>query len=82
VNRFGPRSPRRLEQPFLVEVALGCGTGPNQVRLVSRADMQRATVGLRVDGHGFDSELPQGAEDAYRDLTAVGDQDFGEDSHG
>jgi len=43
--------------------------------------MQRATVGLRIDGDGSDSELAEGAEDADRDLTAVGDQDFREHAH-
>jgi hypothetical protein len=37
--------------------------------------VQRILVGLAVDGDGLDAELLAGAQDAQRDLAAVGDQD-------
>ena len=40
--------------------------------------MLRVAVGLRVDGDGGDAELVERADDADRDLAAVGDQDLGE----
>ena len=81
MNRFGAGPRGGLEQPLLVEVALGRGSRPDQVRLVCGSDMQRATVGLRIDGDGSDSELAQRAEDANRDLAAVGDENFREHGH-
>src|SRR5439155_7409173 len=43
-------------------------------RLVRRARVQRALVVGRDDGDGRDSELTARAEDAQRDLAAVGDE--------
>ena len=46
VNRFRPGARRRVEQPHLVEVAIGRGAGSDQKGLVCRGDVQRASVGL------------------------------------
>ena len=81
MNSFGTGPGGSLEQSLPVEVALGRRPGPDQVRLVRGGQMQRGTVGLRIDGDGSDSELAEGAEDADRDLTAVGDEDFREHGH-
>ena len=40
-----------------------------------RAGRQRLAVGLAVGDDGLDAELAAGAQDAQRDLAAVGDQD-------
>ena len=42
---------------------------------VGEPDVQRVAVGGRVHGDGLDPELAAGADDADRDLAAVGDQD-------
>ena len=44
--------------------------------VVGEAHVQRLAVGLGVDGDGLDAELAAGANDAQRDLAAIGDQDF------
>ena len=41
--------------------------------VIGHAAMQAVRVGLGVYGHGFVSELTAGADDAYRDLSSVGD---------
>jgi hypothetical protein len=38
--------------------------------------MERGAIGLRIHGHGRIAELPARADDAYRDLAAVRDEDF------
>ena len=81
VNRVRPRPLRRVEDPLLVEVALGRRAGPEEEGLVGLRDVERAPVGLRVHGDGTDPELAQRAEDADGDLATVGDEDFAEDGH-
>ena len=81
MHRLGPGARGDLEQPLLVEVALGRRPRPDEVRLVGDADVQRAAVGLGVDGDGADPELAQGPEDADGDLAAVRHEDFREDGH-
>src|SRR5581483_3975617 len=76
VDRLDAGCAGDLEQPLLVQVALARRTGAEQKGLVRSADVQRAAVRLRVHRDGRDSELPQRAEDADRDLTAVGNEGF------
>ena len=54
--------------------------GPIGDRLVRLAHVQRAAVGLGVDGDGGDAHDAAGAGDAHGDLAAVGDQDLAEAS--
>ena len=49
---------------------------PDAHGLVGEAHVERARVGLGVHGHGADAELLASADDAQRDLTAVGDEDL------
>ena len=82
MNGLGAGATRDLEQPFLVEIALGGRSGADQVGLVGRGGVERATVGLRVDGNRADAELAQGTEDPDRDLAAIGHEHFREGRHG
>ena len=52
------------------------GGGADAHGLVGEAHVERARVGLGVDGDGLDAELAAGAQDAQRDLAAVGDEDL------
>src|SRR5205085_3547965 len=72
---------RRGDDVLDHQVALPRGGRPHADRLVAGADVQRAAVGVAVDGDGADSHLAAGAGDAHRDLAAVGDEDPG-DRHG
>src|SRR2546425_3105616 len=82
MNRLGACPPGRLEDSLLIQVALGRRAASDQVGLVGVGHVRSVAVGLRVHGDGPDPELPQGSEDADRDLTAVGNEDFAEDGHG
>ena len=44
--------------------------------VVGEADVQRLAVGLAVDRHRLNPELPAGPDDPQGDLPAVGDEDF------
>src|SRR5262249_42055666 len=57
-----------------VEIALGRRRRPDAHGPVGEAHVQRALVGGRIDGHGLDAHLVEGADDAHGDLAAVRDQ--------
>ena len=46
--------------------------------LVGHRDMQRAGVGVGIDGDGAHAHPARRADDAAGDLAAIGDQDLGE----
>ena len=81
VDRLGAGAGGGVEDPLLVEVTPGGGTGPDQVSLVGRRNVQRGPVDLGVDGHGADPELAQRPKDADGNLAAVRYEDFRERSH-
>ena len=82
VDSVGVRLLDDLEQLVDVEIALGGGPRPEQIRLVSPLDVDRVAVELGVDGDSGDAELLARADDSYRDLAAVGDQDLREHAAG
>ena len=47
---------------------------PHQIRLVRLGAEQRISVFVGIDGHGVEAQIVAGAENAHRDLAAVGDQ--------
>src|ERR1700759_4308833 len=56
------------------EVALRSLRWTDAHRLIGEAHVQRARVGLGVNGHGLNAELFAGANDPHCDFAAVGDQ--------
>ncbi len=57
-----------------VEVALACAGGAESYRGIGLADVPGVGVRIAVDGDGPNAHAAQRSSDAYRDLTAVGDQ--------
>ena len=78
MHRLGAGALDHLEQLVDHQIALGGGAGPEQERLVGARDVGRVAVELGVDGDRRDPELLARADDADRDLAAVGDQDLRE----
>ena len=72
------RSFRYFDDPRGVEVALTRRRGADRVRSVGSADVQRVAVYIAVDRGRADAEIVAGADDAERDLAAIGDEDGGE----
>src|SRR5207244_11585332 len=75
MDHGGAGSRRDLEDLPDVQVGLDRGSRAKQVRLVGHLDVEGVAVGLRVDGDGWDPELPTGADHADRDFAAIRDQD-------
>ena len=58
----------------MLQVALLGALAAERERLVGQADVQRVAVELGVDRDGADAELAARADDAHRDLAAIGDE--------
>ena len=78
MNRLGARAGRRVEELLDDQIGLGGGVAAEGERLVRIERVRREAVDGGVDGDRRDVHVPQGAEDAESDLSAVRDQDFGE----
>jgi len=78
MDRVASRAPRDLNDPCGVEVALAGRRGADRVRRIGGADVQRVAVDVAVDRGRADAEIVAGANDAKRDLAAIGDEDGGE----
>jgi len=76
VHRTGPGTLGGLDDRLDPEVALGGRRRSDQIRLVRERNMERGAVGLRIDGDRPEPELSESAEDADRNLSAVGDQNL------
>src|SRR5262245_52744509 len=59
-----------------VQIAVGAARRADPDILVGEADVQRVLVGFRIDCDGLDAQLAAGVDDANRDFSAVGDENF------
>jgi hypothetical protein len=82
MDRLRAGAKRRLDDPVGIEVALRRRASADQVRLVGEANVERAAIGLRVDGDASDVELAERPEDPDRDLAPVRDEHLRERRHG
>jgi hypothetical protein len=78
MDRIASRSFGDLDDPRGVEVALAGRRGADRIGRVGGADVQRVAVDIAVDRGRADAEVVAGANDAERDLAAIGDEDGGE----
>ena len=78
MNRLGARARGRVEQLLRDQIRLGGGVAAERQGLVGVERMRRQPVGVGVDRHRRDLHVAERSEDAKSDLSAVGDQDFGE----
>ena len=78
VDRVCPRFARHFNDLICAQVRFARRCAAQQIGLIGHAHMQRLAVGLRIDGHGFDTLLFAGANDTDGDFAAVGNQDFSE----
>ena len=74
VDRVGASAPAGLEQLADVEVGLGRAATVQRDRGVGLAHMRRAGVAIGIHRHRGDAHALRGAEDAARNLAAVGHQ--------
>jgi hypothetical protein len=78
MDRIAPRSFGDLDDPRGVEVALARRRRADRIGCVGGADVQRVAVDIAIDRGRADAEVVAGANDAERDLAAIGDEDGGE----
>ncbi len=78
MHRLGARARGRLEELPRDQIGLGGGVAAESQGLVGIERMRRQPVGVGVDRHRCDSHVAERSADAKGDLSAVGDQDFGE----
>src|SRR5579871_5382117 len=64
-----------------IEVALASGWRTDANGFIRKLNVQRVPVGLGIDGNSLNTHLPAGADDAERDLAAIGDKDFVEHAY-
>src|SRR5207247_2948175 len=75
-DRAGP--PGDLDNPPAVQVALAWRRRADRIGGVGGPNVQRVAVDVAGDGDRADAEIVAGANDAERDLAAIGDEDGGE----
>jgi hypothetical protein len=64
MDRLGAGPPRDLDDRVAAKVALGCRRPAERVGLVGVRDVAGTAIGIGIDGHRADLELPQRPEDA------------------
>ena len=82
MDRVGAGDLGRGQDRHRVQVAVGGLGRADADALVGEADMHGRGVGRGVDRDRGDAHLAAGAQDAQRDLAAIGDQDLVEHAHG
>ena len=75
VDRLGTGLPGGVNQAFDGEVALGRCRWSNGNRMICRAHMRRGSVRTGIHRHRLETLFMTGADDAERDLSAIGDED-------
>ena len=78
MDRFGSMPPRGFEDLVDAQVALRRRRRPQVRGFIGQAHRQRGAVGVGIDRHAGDAQLPQAANQADGYLSAVGYQYFGE----
>jgi hypothetical protein len=78
VDRVAARAFGDRDDPRGVQVALARRRGADRIRGIGRPDVQRIAVDVAVNRGRADAEVVAGANDAERDLAAIGDEDGGE----
>ena len=76
VDRVGAGDLGGGDQARNVEIRLARRRRADADVVVGEANVERLAIGLGVHGDRLHAELAAGADDAQRDLAAVGDEDF------
>ena len=81
MNRVGAGDLGRGNDIGNIQVAVDASCGTDTNLFVRKANVQRVSIGVRVDGYGADAQLLTGGEYPERNLASVGDQDLLEHEH-
>ena len=75
MNRLDVGDLGGADDPWDLEIALGRRGGADADGLVGEVEVRSAAVGLAVDGHDLDAEIPAGADHPQGDFATVRNQD-------
>ena len=70
------RAARDVHELVDAKIAFARGSRTDGISLIGQADVERFAVGVAEDGDGLNAEFAAGADNAHRDLTAIGNQNF------
>ncbi len=76
MDGFRSRAFGDVEDLVHPKIGLGCGSRADIVGLVRLTDVERGSVDVGIDGNGRDAHFAAGAHDAYRNFSAIGDQNL------
>src|SRR5687767_135191 len=76
MNRVGAAGARRVDDAVDAKVALARRAGADGNRLIGHADVPRGAVAFGIHRHRREAKVTTRADDAHRDLPAVGDEDL------
>ena len=76
MDGIGTASPGGFENEIAAQVGFGGRCRAQAIGLLRMSDVQAGTVGVGIDGDGWDAQLLACTDDAQSDLAPVGDQDF------
>ena len=76
MNGLGPGLPRYIYDVFLFEITLTRRGSADVIGLVGQCYMERAPVGVGINGHSARSELPAGPYYPYRYFSPVRNQNL------
>jgi hypothetical protein len=69
-------TPGDFKNEVAAEVGLGGGSRPEAIRLVGVEDMQCGAIRIGVHGNAADAKLAACTQNAKRDLSSIGNQNF------
>lgn len=78
MDGFGIGSTSGFDNPGGDEIAFRRGAGADAHGLIRHLDVEGGAVGFGKDSDAGDSHLAKGADDADRNLAAIGDKHFSE----
>ena len=76
MNRTGTGLQCDLKDTFAIQITFRGGRRAYANSLISLADMQRMRVRFGIDSNRADTQPPECTDNAARDRTAVGNQNF------
>ena len=74
MKRVAPGPPRDLHELIDPQIALARGRRPDRIGFVGHAYVQAGAIRFAVNGNAGDFQLAAGAQNAYCDLAAIGNE--------
>src|SRR5271156_5778090 len=76
MNGVRARALGHVENLVHPQVSFGCRSWANRISFVRLTNMERGAVNVGINDDGCDTHFAARAQDAYRDLSSISDQNF------